>query len=65
MFAHNTSNLPKKSQTNGKKSLELLKTSSERKKYANDLMERVKGHIPVILEATKDLPLELNDSNKV
>lgn len=42
-----------------------MKTSQERRRYANELMDKVKGHIPVVLEAPKELALDLHDPNKV
>jgi len=48
-----------------KKSLESLKSSKERRNYAAELMQKVKGHIPIVLQAHKDFKFEIPDSNKV
>ena len=37
-----------------------LTTRGERRDYAVQLMQKVKGHIPIILETTKDLDLPQN-----
>jgi len=55
----------KSSQSSMKKSLDSLKSSKERRLYAGELMEKVKGHIPVVLQAHKDFQYEIPDSNKV
>lgn len=61
----NTASAQKNTESSPKKSLQQLKTSKERRQYASELMERVKGHIPIVLEATKDLGMDPNESNKV
>jgi len=60
-----SSNCQKGSQAEGKKPLRMMKTSRERRKYASELMDKVKGHIPIVLEVAKDLALETHDLSKV
>ena len=60
-----SSNCQKTPHTPLKKSLGTMKTSRERRKYASELMDRVKGHIPIVLEITKELAIEAHDPSKV
>ena len=65
MQRNNTASAQKNTDSTMKKTLDQLKTTKERRQYASELMEKVKGHIPIILQATKDLGMDPNESNKV
>jgi len=47
-----------------KSTFDKLTTRGERRDYAVQLMQKVKGHIPIILETTKDLEIPQN-ANKL
>ncbi len=50
--------------SNNRNVLDRLTTRGERRDYAVQLMQKVKGHIPIILETSRDLELPQN-SNKL